>query len=119
MSTIRADNFGNRAGTSSIPANTLLQGTAKAWMNLNGNGVIAVRDSFNVSSAADNGTGDYTMTFATALPDANYAFVSSGPIDYFSLPTVLATSLRMVTVLYSAATPTDRALVPISISGDP
>lgn len=45
----------------------------KAWVNFNGTGVIAERDSFNVSSLVDNGTGDYTINFTNALTDANYS----------------------------------------------
>jgi hypothetical protein len=52
-------------------------GTPKVWVNFNGTGVVAVRASFNVSSITDNGVGDYTINFATALVDANYAVVAS------------------------------------------
>ena len=45
----------------------------RAWVNFNGTGTVAIRSSFNVSSITDNGTGDYTINFTTALPDANYA----------------------------------------------
>jgi hypothetical protein len=44
----------------------------KAWVNFNGTGTVAIRASYNVSSITDNGTGDYTVNFATALVDANY-----------------------------------------------
>lgn len=44
-----------------------------AWVNFNGSGVVAIRDSFNVSSITDNGTGDYTVNFTTAMANANYA----------------------------------------------
>ena len=46
---------------------------AKAWVNFNGTGVVAIRASYNVSSITDNGTGDYTVNFTTAFADANYA----------------------------------------------
>jgi hypothetical protein len=45
----------------------------RAWVNFNGTGTVAIRASGNVSSITDNGTGDYTVNFATALVDANYA----------------------------------------------
>ena len=45
----------------------------RAWVNFNGTGTVAIRASFNVSSITDNGTGDYTVNFTTALPDVNYA----------------------------------------------
>ena len=45
----------------------------RAWVNFNGTGTVAIRASGNVSSITDNGIGDYTVNFATAMPDANYA----------------------------------------------
>jgi hypothetical protein len=45
---------------------------ALAWVNFNGTGTVAIRSSYNVSSITDNGAGDYTVNFATALSDANY-----------------------------------------------
>ena len=47
----------------------------KAWVNFNGTGTMAIRASYNVSSITDNGTGDYTVNFTTAMPDANYAVI--------------------------------------------
>ena len=46
---------------------------ALAWVNFNGTGTVAIRSSYNVSSITDNGTGNYTVNFSTALSDANYA----------------------------------------------
>ena len=45
----------------------------RAWVNFNGTGTVAIRDSGNVSSITDNGTGDYDVNFTTAMPDSNYA----------------------------------------------
>jgi hypothetical protein len=50
----------------------------KAWVNFNGTGTVAIRASYNVSSITDNGTGDYTVNFTSALADANYAVVGIG-----------------------------------------
>lgn len=47
----------------------------RAWVNFNGTGTVAIRASFNVTSITDNGTGDYTVNFTTAMPDANYSAV--------------------------------------------
>jgi hypothetical protein len=44
----------------------------KAWVNFNGTGTVAIRASFNVSSITDNGVGNYTVNFTTAMVDANY-----------------------------------------------
>ena len=51
--------------------------TAKAWVNFNGTGTVAIRAAGNVSSITDNGTGDYTVNFTTAMADANYAVCGS------------------------------------------
>ena len=49
----------------------------RAWVNFNGTGTVAIRDSGNVSSITDNGTGNYTIAFTTAMPDANYCVVTT------------------------------------------
>ena len=50
----------------------------RAWVNFDGEGTVAIRASGNVSSITDNGTGNYTVNFATAMPDANYYVGESG-----------------------------------------
>ena len=67
------DNTGN-----TVPSTTLVKGSAKAWVNFNGIGTVTIRSSFNVSSITDNGTGNYTINFTTAMPNANYAATSGG-----------------------------------------
>jgi hypothetical protein len=52
--------------------------SARAWVNFNGTGIAAIRAAGNVSSITDNGNGDYTINFTTALPDANYAVAAMG-----------------------------------------
>ena len=67
---------------------------ARAWVNFNGTGTVAIRQSGNVSSITDNSTGDYTINFTTSLTDANYSLnvttsnassgaVGSGPVSLF------------------------------------
>ncbi|MGI9143746.1 MAG: hypothetical protein ACR2IJ_11210 [Fluviibacter sp.] len=53
----------------------------RAWVNFNGTGAVAIRASFNVSSITDNGTGDYTVNFTNALPDANYVVSGSAALN--------------------------------------
>jgi len=50
----------------------------RAWVNFNGEGTVAIRDSGNVSSITDNGTGDYTINFTTNIEDTNYCVTCSG-----------------------------------------
>ena len=54
-----------------------MTGIAKAWVNFNGTGTVAINSSFNVSSITDNGAGDYTINFTTAMPNANYSVVGN------------------------------------------
>jgi hypothetical protein len=48
----------------------------RAWVNFNGTSTVAINGSGNVTSITDNGTGDYTVNFTTAMPDADYAVAS-------------------------------------------
>ena len=50
----------------------LQQGIAKVWINFDGTGTPAARDSFNVASITDNGTGSYDIVFTNAMGNANY-----------------------------------------------
>lgn len=63
-STIRgSDNFDTAGGNA-----------VKAWVNFNGTSTVSITASYNVSSITDNGTGNYTLNFTTAISDANYSF---------------------------------------------
>ena len=73
MSTIKTTTLSTLDGTATVPVNTVVNGSAKAWVNFNGTGTVAIRAGFNVTSITDNGTGDYTVNFTTAMPDANYS----------------------------------------------
>ena len=74
MSTLRVNTLQDATGNNQ-PA---MPGAAKAWVNFNGTGTVAIRQAFNVSSITDNGTGAYTLNFTTAMPDANYAVTACG-----------------------------------------
>jgi hypothetical protein len=79
MSTLKVDAIvdssnGNTATINSgTPVSTTSTQVAKAWVNFNGTGTVAIRASYNVSSITDNATGNYTINFTTAMPDVNYA----------------------------------------------
>lgn len=121
MSTIKTDTLQNVAGTKSVPVNTVVDGSAKAWVNFNGTGTVAIRAAFNVGSITDNGVGDYTVNFTSALPDANYGVVgAAGSLSATAIlrpqhtvvPTVAA--LRVITVNISSS-PTDYEYVNIAV----
>jgi len=70
MSTIKADTVQNTSGG---PVTLTQQSAAKAWVNFNGTGTIAARDSFNLSSLTDHGGGDYSVNFTNSFGNANYS----------------------------------------------
>ena len=70
MSTIIATTLSN--GSVSVPTATVVNGSAKAWVNFDGTGTIAARDSFNVASLTDNGTGQYGVNFTNSFANTNY-----------------------------------------------
>ena len=76
MSTLKVNNLQNIGGTDLLAP--LQSGSLDAWINFNGTGTIAIRDSFNVSSITDNSTGEYTVNFQNAFADTNYCAVAGG-----------------------------------------
>jgi hypothetical protein len=82
MSTLRVGTLSNAGGTQSTSAENVINGCAKAWVNFNGTGTVAIRAQYNVSSITDNGVGDYTVNFTTAFANTNYAIVASRGYDF-------------------------------------
>ena len=63
------------------------EGLAKAWVNFNGTGTLAIRESYNVTSVTDNGTGDYTVNFTTSFANTDYNWIGNhmaGSSGYYS-----------------------------------
>ena len=75
MSVIKINNITNLAG--GIPTVKGQQLIPTAWVNFNGTSTVAIRDSENVSSISDLGTGNYQINFATAMANTNYAIACS------------------------------------------
>jgi hypothetical protein len=91
---------------------------ARAWVNFNGTGTVAIRASGNVTSITDGGTGIYTVNFTTAMPDANYA--ASGYCDYgssgtFSTSVTLSPSSLLLYTVTTAGGGIDNPVVQVLI----
>ena len=86
MSTLKVATIQDTSGNNSSTPSQVAQGRAKAWVNFNGKGTIAINDDFNISSIGDNGTGRYTVNFTTAMSNANYAVAVSGSDENESDP---------------------------------
>ena len=78
-------------GEGNSTTTNLQQGLAKCWINFEGDGTIAISDSFNVSGIVDNGTGDYDITINNDMSNANYAVTYSGTHDGGSYTSYIAT----------------------------
>lgn len=77
MSTVKADNFGNRLGTSTVPVSTITEGTAKAFVTFEGDAAtITASDSYNITSLTDGGVGLFTANYT------NMFLAVGGPIVY-------------------------------------
>lgn len=94
----------------------------RAWVNFNGTGTVAIRASGNVSSITDNGTGDYTINFTTAMPDASYSIsymladASNGSqADIRNSSFILSGSFRFYTRNGNGSTLLDNDLIMMSV----
>jgi len=102
----------------------------KAWVNFDGTGTVSINDSLNVSSITDNGIGDYTINFETALSHGNYALSGTaqrssgtirslqlGPINDDVTTTPYTTSSARIICTNESGGNEDGPLVTAMISG--
>ena len=71
MSTLNVSNISD--GTDTVETGYVVNGSAKAWVNMNGQGTVAIRDSMNVASLTDVGTGHQRVNYTSAMSSANYS----------------------------------------------
>ena len=147
MSTIFADKFKNTSGGNPVQINqlrgidtagsitvqgegtattNLQQGLTKFWANWDGTGTVSLRDSFNLTTLTDQGTGDYSCTFTNAMANTGYVHTAncgsgSGHIALlYSYGQNLTYRCRTYVIEESGSSPsvTDEALVVSEVSGD-
>jgi hypothetical protein len=115
-------------GTASLPepSGSAPLYLARAWVNFNGTGTVAITASGNVSSITDNGVGNYTVNFATALSDANYNFVTNSSNTTsanilciaqlnWDAPTKTTSALRIYNLKSNTGALTDQDTISVSI----
>ena len=122
MSELRTNLLSDLAGTG--PATLHKQSAAKAWANYKGTSTTSIRGSFGVSSAVDNGAGDYSFNFSNAMSNANYKIsISASNSQQFIRDTAFSgadpttTTFRVGTRTTSAVF-TDTPYVCVSAHGD-
>jgi len=114
MSTVKCNDLTNVTG--GIPTVKSQQLIPTAWVNFNGTGTVAIRDSENVSSITDNSTGNYTMNFTVTMANSNY--VAAGSTDTNSAKlTARATGSCTVVLVDQNNTAEDRSYAGVIIMG--
>ena len=81
MSEIKVDKISGKTSANAVTVTgengstqtSLQQGLAKAWINFDGSGTIASRDTFNTTSLTDEGTGNYSFDFVNDMANNDYA----------------------------------------------
>lgn len=130
MSTLNVSNITD--GTTTVGTSYVVNGSAKAWFNLNA-ATPALRDSFNIGSITDQGTGTYDCNFTSALSNANYSAIGSASTkgstnSYTSILTTgdevnsyglhSTASIRVNTYSNNASALSDPSMVQANIHGD-
>ena len=114
------------AGEATASTN-LQQGLAKAWIDFDGTGTIATSDSFNITSIADNGTGDYSVTIANDMASSNYVHAgnsgganstSAGAVYAYDQGTTRTATLFRVLTVTNSGSVVDTPTINIMVSGD-
>lgn len=115
---LRGDNTWNGVASLTTASGSAPSYSARAWVNFNGTGTVAIRASGNVSSITDNGTGVYTVNLTTAISDADYSIATAAYNAVGGYITqqdnLLTTSFRMIT-RDSAGTVTDSSQITAAI----
>ena len=124
--TIVADTL-THSTAGSIATNYVVEGSAKAWVNFDGTGTVAARDSLNFSGLTDNGTGDYTVTISNAMVNTDYSCGGSAQQNVAGTrgdfvvglhSTAQTTTTRRLSTVDSGGTATDALVVNLQIFGD-
>ena len=133
MSTILVDNLTGKTSAGSITVTSeggaatqsLQQGLAKAWGNMNGSGTPAFRDSINHGSITDHGTGQFTVAFTSNMNNDDYSCPSTGSrsdtvgaVAMSITPRLLTTSNYRFTCEYANSTTWDYENIFLSTLGD-
>ena len=134
MSEIKVDTLTGKTSAGDITVTSeggaatqsLQQGLAKAWWNLNGTGTIAGRDSLNVSSYDDVGTGLYDSNYTNAMANADYSFQGTTGVNsntayvfvYNASQAPSTTDVRFGCDIYSNVTLQDQAYIFGTLNGD-
>jgi len=118
-SNVKMANTSTYVGEGGSGTQNTVQGLAKAWSHLNVNGgTPAIRDSFNIASITDIGTGNTQNTFTTAMSNDDFSVPSSADAFNFSSVESYATTSYQHRVANASASSTDRDHNVSAVFGD-
>ena len=127
-SILRVDTLTDASSNNSIGMSYVAEGSAKSWINQDGTASgAAARDSFNIGSVTDNGSGSYTPAFTNNMGNANWSGQISanngttdvsGAHDYGFAIVDRATGTYRIDIENASNTQTDLSLTDTIIHGD-
>lgn len=121
MSDLKVTTISDLAGTG--PVTLTKQSAAKAWVNFDGTGTAAIRDSVNVASLTDNGTGDYGVNYTSNMSASDYSVTTAvGQTSPFPIAQAYLASVSVGFVRLNTAQPGtadyDTGIIASTIHGD-
>ena len=111
----------SKLSNSATEADNAQKRTAKAWVNFNGTGTVAIRASFNVSSVTDLGVGKYRINFTNSFSDGNYSVttgltgVNVSTDIFLDLRELLTTYVNIFSWASNIASNADTSLICVAI----
>lgn len=124
-SELRVTTIANNAGSESVDTTYVVNGSAKAWANMNGSGTPAFRDTLNHSSITDHATGQFTVAFSSSMNNDDYSCPgtgsrsdSVGAVAMSITPRLLTTSNYRFTCEYNNGTTWDYENIFLSTLGE-
>ena len=109
-------------GEGNSTTTNLQQGLSKGWINFNGSSTVAIRDSFNVSSLDDDGTGTYGINVSNSFGSADHCPTSTNDAvaNYSAseINTVATTGVDALRCFNIGGSGIDSTLVYVSFHGD-
>ena len=105
-------------GEGGTTTTSVQQGLCKSWCHFTGTGTIAIDDSFNSSSLADDGTGDYEVLFTNAMNNANYSAQGATSGDSIRMFAHATTKIDRILCIGHGGSSEDVASVATSVDGD-
>ena len=127
-SILRVDTLTDASSNNSIATSIIYGGAVRSWVNFDGSATDAAeRDSFNVSSMADRGTGLATITLSNAMNNSNYAGTTScmgtwaddDGRNYIAVAMPKDTDEIYVNQFSTSGTDADCGYIGVHITGDP